>query len=198
MQATAARWRHQAFERARALLPQDPLGALEAHRRAFGDSPDHLLVLKTHGTDRAGPAWEAVARAAAARPNLRILDADLSRPDLWALTACADVLLSLHRAEGYGLVIAEAMTLGRPVVATGWSGNTDFMQGPGCHLVPWTPVPARDPQGIYDMPQAFWAEPDLDAAAAALRRIDGNPALRHPPAVRIAPPDYRAALGLAP
>ena len=184
------------FDATSSLARKNPLGAIEAHRRAFGDSPDHLLVLKTHGTDRAGPAWEEVVRAAATRPNLRILDADLSRPDLWALTACADVLLSLHRAEGYGLAIAEAMTLGRPVVATGWSGNMDFMQGPGCHPVPWTPVPARDPQGIYDMPEAHWADPDLDEAAAALRRIAGDPALRRPPPVRIAPPDYRAALGL--
>jgi glycosyltransferase involved in cell wall biosynthesis len=185
------------FDATSSLARKNPLGAIEAHRRAFGDSPDHLLVLKAHGTAQAGPAWAEVARAAAAHPNVRILDADLSRPDLWALTACADVLLSLHRAEGYGLAIAEAMAIGRPVVATGWSGNMDFMTGPGCHAVPFTPVPARDPQGTYDMPEARWAEPELDEAAAALRRIAGNPALRRPPPVLLPPPDYRAALGLS-
>ncbi|WP_458095434.1 glycosyltransferase [Roseomonas sp. WA12] len=184
------------FDATSSLARKNPLGAIEAHRRAFGSSPDHHLVLKTHGTAQAGPAWAEVARAAAAQPNVRILDADLSRPDLWALTACADLLLSLHRAEGYGLAIAEAMALGRPVVATGWSGNMDFMTGPGCHAVPFTPVPARDPQGTYDMPEARWAEPDLDEAAAALRRIAGTPALRRPSPVLLPPPDYRAALGL--
>ena len=185
------------FDATSSLARKNPLGAIEAHRRAFGDSPDHLLVLKTHGTDHAGLPWAEVARAAAARPNVRVLDADLSRPDLWALTACADVLLSLHRAEGYGLAIAEAMAVGRPVVATGWSGNMDFMQGPGCHAVPWALVPARDPQGTYDMPEARWADPDLDEAAAALRRIAGDPALRRPPPVLLPPPGYRAALGLS-
>jgi glycosyltransferase involved in cell wall biosynthesis len=184
------------FDATSSLARKNPMGAIEAHRRAFGDSPDHILVLKTHGTARAGAAWAEVARAAASRSNVRVVDADLPRRDLWALTACADVLLSLHRAEGYGLAIAEAMVLGRAVVATGWSGSTDVMAGPGCHPIPFTLVPARDPQGIYDMPDACWAEPDLDAAAAALRRIAASPGLRRPIPLQPPLPDYRSALGL--
>ncbi|WP_159350171.1 glycosyltransferase [Roseomonas harenae] len=185
------------FDATSSLARKNPLGAIEAHHRAFGDDPDHILVVKTHGTAHAGPGWAAVAAAAEARPNVRVMDAALSRSDLWALMAASDALLSLHRSEGYGFAIAEMMELGRPVVATGWSGNTDFMQGPGCHAVGWRLVPARDPQGIYDMPEARWADPDLDEAAAILRRIAGDEALRRPPPVRLPPPDYRAALGLS-
>ena len=123
-----------------------------------------------------------------------MLDAALPRRDLWALTACCDVLVSLHRAEGYGLTIAEAMALGRPVVATGWSGNVDFMAGPGCFAVPWRLVPARDPQATYDLPDAVWAEADVAAAAVALRQVAGDTALRHLPPARLPVPDYRAAL----
>ncbi|MBP0444397.1 glycosyltransferase [Roseomonas sp. SSH11] len=185
------------FDATSSLARKNPLGAIEAHSRAFGDDPGHILLLKTHGAAKAGPSWQAVADAAARHPNIRVIDAALSRADLWALMATSDVLLSLHRSEGYGFAIAEMMELGRPVVATGWSGNTDFMHGPGCHAVGWQLIPAHDPQDTYDLPEARWAEPDIDGAAAALRRIEADPALRHPPAVRFPPPDYRSALGLA-
>ena len=59
-------------------------------------------------------------------PNIRIETHTLAPEDRHALTACADIVLSLHRGEGFGLVMAEAMLLGKPVVATGWSGNTDY------------------------------------------------------------------------
>ena len=184
------------FDATSSLARKNPLGAIEAHHLAFGDDAGRILVLKTHGTAQAGPSWEAVAAAAAARPNVRVMDMSLSRGDLWALMAASDVLLSLHRSEGYGFAIAEMMELGRPVIATGWSGNTDFMHGPGCHAVGWRLIPARDPQDTYDMPSAQWAEPDLAEAAAYLRRVAGDPGLQRPPPVRFPPPDYRAALGV--
>ncbi|MFH5925522.1 glycosyltransferase [Roseomonas sp. SXEYE002] len=185
------------FDATSSLARKNPLGAIEAHRRAFGDDPGHVLVIKTHGTAFAGPGWTAVAEAAAERRNVRVMDAAMPRADLWALMAASDVLLSLHRSEGYGFAIAEMMELGRPVIATGWSGNTDFMLGPGCHAIGWRMIPARDPQGIYDMPEACWADPNLEEAAMVLRRIVGNPALRRPSPVHLPRPDYRAALGHA-
>ncbi|UFN48339.1 glycosyltransferase family 4 protein [Roseomonas sp. OT10] len=186
------------FDATSSLARKNPLGAIAAHARAFGDDPSRLLVLKTHGTAEAKGSWEPVARAAAGHSNVRVLDADLPRRDLWALMRECDALLSLHRSEGYGFAMAEAMAIGRPVVATGWSGNTDFMTGPGCFAVPWTLVPARDPQGTYDMPGTRWADPDTAAAAQALRRIAGDPSLQRPAPVRFAPPDYRAALAVPP
>jgi glycosyltransferase involved in cell wall biosynthesis len=120
------------------------------------------------------------------------MDQHLPRAGLWALVAAADCMLSLHRSEGYGFAIAEAMALGRAVVATGWSGNMDFMTGPGAFMVPYRLVPAHDPQEIYDIPGASWAEPDIAAAAGLLRALADQPF--HPPPALIPVPDYPSLL----
>lgn len=185
------------FDAGSSVARKNPLGAIEAHARAFGGRSDRVLVLKVHGTRGAGPAWRAVADAAAAHGNVVVLDRDLPPADLWALLAASDVLISLHRAEGFAFAVAEAMAIGRPVVATGWSGNMDFMRGPGVHAVPFTLVPARDPQATYDFPAMSWAEPDLDAAAMALRRIADGPGSRLIEPVVFPAPDYAALLNLA-
>ena len=98
--------------------------------------------------------------------------------DNHALTACADIVLSLHRSEGFGLVPAEGMLLGRAVVLTNWSGNTDFTDAETAALVPYRLVPAVDPRGVFQAPGAVWAEADVDAAAAHLRRLAADPASR--------------------
>jgi len=157
---------------------KNPLGAIRAHAMAFGDRPDRLLVVKTHSTATAGPAWHEVAEAAAARPNVRLIDREMTRAELWALERAADVFVSLHRSEGVGLSLAEAMRLGRPVLATGWSGNMDFMDEGSAALVGYRLVPAADARGVYSVPGAVWAEPDLDEAALWLRRLAGDAALR--------------------
>jgi hypothetical protein len=180
------------FDATSSLARKNPLGAIAAHHAAFGDSADHILVIKTHATADAGAGWAAVAAAAAAHPNIRVMDTHLSRAGLWALVAASDCVLSLHRSEGYGFAIAEAMALGRPVIATGWSGNMDFMQGPGAFPVPYRLVPAEDPQDIYDLPGAHWAEPDTEAAAGLLRQLAAAPV--HPPAVTFPLPPYRTLL----
>ncbi len=87
-------------------------------------------------------------------------------------------MLSLHRSEGFGLVPAEAMLLGRAVVVTDWSGNTDFTDADTAALVPYRLVPAVDPRGVFQAPGAVWAEADIDAAAAQLRRLADDPAQR--------------------
>jgi len=72
------------------------------------------------------------------------------------LVASADVVLSLHRAEGFGLLLAEAMLHEVPVVATNWSGNVDFMSAEDSGLVGYRLVPPNDPQGTYNLPGAEW------------------------------------------
>lgn len=166
------------FDASSSISRKNPLAAIAAHRVAFGDRPDRILLLKTHGTAGAGPAWQEVAEAAAAAPNVRILDRTLNRRELWALQLACDCFLSLHRSEGFGLGIAEAMRAGRPAVATGWSGNMDFMPCEGTVAVPYDLVPARDPQHTYDLPGAQWAEARIGDAAAALAMLAGDPARR--------------------
>ncbi|MDB5371209.1 MAG: hypothetical protein JWP20_2767, partial [Roseomonas sp.] len=181
------------FDATSSIARKNPLGAIAAHHAAFGDRPDRILVIKTHATADAGPAWDMVARAARAHPNVRVLEQHLPRAGLWALMGAADCLLSLHRAEGYGFAIAEAMALGRAVVATGWSGNVDFMSGPGAFMVPYRLVPAHDPQEIYDIPRASWAEPDIVAAANLLSALAERPRTAYPP-TSFPVPDYPSLL----
>jgi glycosyltransferase involved in cell wall biosynthesis len=182
------------FDATSSLARKNPLGAIAAHHAAFGDRPDRVLVIKTHATADAGPAWAEVAAAAAAHPNVRVMEQHLSRPELWALIQAADCVLSLHRAEGYGFAIAEAMVLGRAVVATGWSGNVDFMTEPDQFMVPYQLVPAHDPQEIYNLPGAFWAEPDIAAAADILCALAERPRNRHPVPTCFPLPDYASLL----
>ncbi|MDD2704750.1 MAG: glycosyltransferase family 1 protein, partial [Acidocella sp.] len=77
-------------------------------------------------------------------------------------------------SEGFGLIPAAAMLLGRPVVATGWSGNLEFMAPEVSGLVSYRLIPATDPRGTYDMPKASWADPDVEDAAAQLRHLAGD------------------------
>jgi glycosyltransferase involved in cell wall biosynthesis len=95
-----------------------------------------------------------------------------------ALVASADTVLSLHRAEGFGLLLAEAMLHRIPVVATGWSGNLDFMTPDDSALIGYRLVPVDDPQGTYTVPNAQWADPDSAEAAAWLTRLRNDPELR--------------------
>ncbi len=166
------------FSLASSNVRKNPLGAVQAFRAAFGDRPDRLLLLKIGNPGHFPAEFAALSAAVAGCSNIRLETRTLPRADSHALTACADILLSLHRSEGFGLVPAEAMLLGRPVVATGWSGNMDFMDADSAALVGYRLVPARDPRGVFEAPGAVWAEPDVDQAAAALRRLADDPAAR--------------------
>lgn len=165
------------FDAASSVARKNPEGAVAAFRRAFGDDPGARLVLKAQRLAAAPEQKARLEAVVAAAPNIEVLDATLDQAGLDALIGGADVLLSLHRAEGYGLTLAEAMRRGVPVVATDWSGNTDFVSAEVGFPVPWRLVPAEDPQRTYHHPGMTWADPDLDAAAVALRRLRDEPGL---------------------
>ena len=165
------------FDASSSIARKNPHGAIEAFRRAFGDDPGARLLVKTRRLDSV-PEEHARLVALADAPNISLIDATLDAPALDALYGGADVMLSLHRAEGFGLSIAEAMRRGLPVIATDWSGSTDFVSAEVGVPIPFALVPAEDAQRTYHYPSLRWAEPDLDAAAAALRRLRADPGLR--------------------
>jgi glycosyltransferase involved in cell wall biosynthesis len=157
---------------------KNPRAAIAAFRKAFGDNPNCLMVLKVgHATD-ANWAMADLQQAIQGMSNVHLMQETLSRTDMTALVATADVILSLHRAEGFGLLMAEAMLHGVPAVATGWSGNVDFMTPDDSGLVKYRLVPVDDPQGTYTVSGAKWAEADVDDAAAWLRRLYEDAAFR--------------------
>ena len=165
---------------------KNPLGLIEAFRRAFpqgvdtegegleGEGP--VLLIKTVNGESKPMDLEMVRLAAEGRSDVLVVDASLPAGQLGALMQTADCYVSLHRSEGFGLTMAEAMILGKPVIATGYSGNLDFMTGENSFLVPhsWALVP----RGADPYPEgARWADPDLDAAASLMRTVFDNPEL---------------------
>jgi glycosyltransferase involved in cell wall biosynthesis len=155
------------------LARKNPLGAIAAWTQAFGGAADCELTLKTQNGSLFPQALAALR--AAAPPSVRIVDEVWPYDQVKALIAGADVLVSLHRAEGFGLTPAEAMALGTPVLATAFSGVLDFMDESCALLVPSRPTPVDDPQGVYR--GQSWAEPDVSAAAEALVRLRADPHL---------------------
>ena len=111
--------------------------------------------------------------AADGRDDIRVWDETLPRADQMALVAAADCMVSLHRSEGLGLHLAEAMWLGTPTIATRYSGNLDFMTDDNSMLIDFDLVNVEHGEGVYPA-TAKWAAPDLAQAAAAMRRIAGD------------------------
>ena len=109
-------------------------------------------------------------REAARGANVRILDEVMRRDEVDQLMADCNAYVSLHRSEGFGLTLAEAMTHGKPVIATGHGGNTDFMTADNSYLVPYRLVELARDVGPYRK-DWHWAEPDVDHAAALMRHV---------------------------
>jgi glycosyltransferase involved in cell wall biosynthesis len=157
------------FNLASSFERKNPLAAIAAFRAAFGDRTDRLLLLKVGNRSHFPGDFARIAAVAALAPNIRLETRVLPTADLHALTVACDIVLSLHRSEGFGLVPAEAMLLGKPVIATGWSGNMAFMDASNAALVGYRLVPAEDSRDVYA--GASWAEPDQADAVAHLRRL---------------------------
>ena len=155
---------------------KNPLGAIAAFRAAFGNRKDRILVLKLGNPDHFPADFARVAEAVADAPNIRIDTNSYPDAAMQALTATADIVLSLHRSEGLGLVLGEAMLLSKPVIATGWSGNMAFMDEQSAALVGYRLVPARDARDVYH--GSTWAEPDQADAVAHLRRLADDASAR--------------------
>lgn len=159
---------------------KNPVAAIRAFRAAFGPDEGAELILKVSDGDRY-PAdrarlWAEIGDAG----NVTLVDSVWGEEELAAFIASADGYLSLHRSEGYGLTLAEAIAAGVPVVATNWSGNVDFCRPDLCFPVDFDLVPARDGHLCFDDTEgAVWAEPSVAHAAIQLRRLrDGRPAAR--------------------
>ncbi len=166
------------FSLASAFERKNPLAAVAAFRKAFGNRSDRILVLKVGHGGHFAADMRSLHGAVAGCPNIRVETRMLPEADAHALTSLADIVLSLHRSEGFGLVPAEAMMLGRAVVATDWSATAEFLDESCGVPVGYRLVPARDPRGVFEAPGAVWADADTDAAARALQALADAPERR--------------------
>jgi glycosyltransferase involved in cell wall biosynthesis len=149
---------------------KNPIGAIEAYLRAFGPDDGAVLVVKSINGQFTPLHVEEVRHASHGRSDVVFIDSYASSSMMQAMIELADVYVSLHRSEGYGLNMADAMARRTPVVATAYSGNLDFMDAETAALVGFDLVEVGKGSGPYD-PGSVWADPDLDAAAAAMRRL---------------------------
>ena len=162
---------------------KNPDGAMRAFAEAFPNEKNTRLVFKIFGADsheRELDRLKRLANSLGIADRLVVILDYLAQAEMFALTAICDTYLSLHRGEGFGLGIAEAMSLGKPVVVTGWSANTEFCNEDNSFLVPYSiePVPSCEIDHIYLDKLEAWAEPDIRFAAKCLRRLYENPSLR--------------------
>jgi glycosyltransferase involved in cell wall biosynthesis/SAM-dependent methyltransferase len=153
------------------LARKNPVGLIDAFLRAFPDAGEGAhLVLKSINAERHPNEHDQVRMAAKGHRHVHLLDFYVSPEEKNAMIAAADCYASLHRSEGFGITMAEAMLLGKPVVATAYSGNLDFMTAENSYLVDYELAPIGPGNAPYPA-EAEWAEPDLDHAARLLRQV---------------------------
>lgn len=149
---------------------KNPMAAIAAYRDAFDTSAGNQLIVKAQNALRHPDAAARVAQAAYGRPDIIVVDRHLTGAEVASLVDASDCLLSLHRAEGFGFNLADALALGKQVVATGYSGNLEYMNDDNAWLIPFELVDVGTGHHPYPSDHR-WAEPDHGAAVKALRAI---------------------------
>lgn len=162
------------FDGRSAFARKNPWAAIEAWTRAFPTPREDLrLVIKGLNLSTDPASGARLKALAAARPDVILSEEALEPAEMWDLLASIDLVVSMHRAEGFGLVPAEAMALGKAVIMTGWSAPTEFADEDSAVLLPYRLVPVEDPTGAYA--QGQWADPDIDACARAIAALIDDP-----------------------
>jgi glycosyltransferase involved in cell wall biosynthesis len=152
---------------------KNPMGVIKAFRLAVAENPNLHLVLKVNHAAQYPKRIQELLELAG--QNITLISQTLSRVELSNLQACCDIFISMHRAEGFGLNIAECMALGKPVVATAYSGNMTFMTGENSCPIDYSMVEIEKTEGHYERGQ-LWADPSPQHAAECILRLAGDSA----------------------
>jgi hypothetical protein len=163
-------------------MRKNGVGVLRAFAAALAFGADAMLVVKLTNPESAPDPLLARELQRIPPGRVQVISDYLPHGRVLSLYAACDAFVSLHRAEGLGLAMQEAMLLGKPVIATAWSGNMDFMDDTCALLVDFTFTPVRDNPQPYAAPTIIqpqvWAEPDRLDAAQKMHRLATDPALR--------------------
>lgn len=154
---------------------KNPWGTVTAFQRAFPGRDDVRLTIKTINAKAHPVSAERLRAAVAADDRIELIERYLSVAELHDLYDRSSCYVSLHRSEGFGLTVAEAMARAMPVISTGYSGTAEFLDASTGWPIPYSMIPVGKDCGPYD-PNAVWADPDLDAAARAMRQVADDPA----------------------
>lgn len=149
---------------------KNPVGLIDAYLHAFQPEDGAFLIMKSVHGDEYTADLERLRAKAAGRPDIQIIDRYLPALERDGLMQACDCYVSLHRSEGFGLTMAEAMARGKPVIATGYSGNLDFMNNENSYLVPHRLTTLMRDAGPYPA-GTTWADPDLGFAAKIMREV---------------------------
>lgn len=158
---------------------KNPMASVKAFQMAFPHdsrsfSKDEVgLVIKVHKPSKPNAAWDELKEIVSQDERIHIVEKTLSRPDLLALYRTCNTFISLHRAEGFGRGIAEALLLKLNVITTGYSGNVDFCAAPQTLLVRSSLIPVKQGEYPYHDDQV-WADPDVDHAAERMTEVYGR------------------------
>jgi SAM-dependent methyltransferase len=155
---------HSVFER------KNPLALVAAFEQAFPEGSGASLVLKSINSEHYPAEHERLLGAAQNHGDIHVVDRYVTAAEKNAMFAGCDCYVSLHRSEGFGNTLAEAMYLGKPVIATGYSGNMEFMTPQNSYPVDYTLTPVGENSGPYPA-TGEWAEPDVGHAASLMRRV---------------------------
>lgn len=149
---------------------KNPQAVIEAFTRAFPKRDDVVLVIKRMNADSPYIESAKLDDVVHSDPRIQVIDSTLTREEVYALENHSDCFVSLHRSEGFGLGLAECMFLGKPVIGTNWSGNTEFMTSKNSCVVDYELIPLQKDHGPYEKGQ-LWAEPDVDHAAWYMKKL---------------------------
>jgi glycosyltransferase involved in cell wall biosynthesis len=155
---------------------KNPLGAIEAFCNAFREGEGPLLVIKTMNSNLRPRELEVLKSKIDQRKDIKLLEQSMTTDEVQSLISACNAYVSLHRSEGLGLTLAEAMSLGKPVIATSYSGNLDFMNSENSILIPWTRVKVGPGAEGYDS-DSTWAEPNLEVCITQMRNLVSSPEL---------------------
>lgn len=151
---------------------KNPEGIIDAFMKAFNGQENVLLLIKTsHAKDHLDE-FETLVRKANGH-KVRVFDRNMSKIEVLKLIERCDCYVSLHRSEGFGLTLAEAMAIGKPVIATSYSGNMDFMTTNNSFLVKYELIDIEKDYGPYKMGES-WAEPNIEDASRYMRYVYEN------------------------